>query len=101
MNPTYFWKRYLYRSHKIIIKCSLALAVSICIFLVTILNDQLTAGKDDDSHRNSNIDVKECKYLFNVKICSRLLILLNRSNPQWVNPHDGRPAIMVLKGFSR
>ena len=55
MNPRHFWKRFLPCSYKIITKRSLALAVSISIFVVTIL-DQLTVGKDD-FHRNGNIDV--------------------------------------------
>ena len=57
MNPTHIWKRYLYCSHRIIIKWFLALAVSLSIFVVTMLNDPLTVGKDDDNLRNGNIDV--------------------------------------------
>ena len=55
MDPRHFWKRYLYCSNKIIIRYSLALAVSISIFVVTVLNVSWIEVKDDNQ-RNGNID---------------------------------------------
>ena len=59
MDLAHFWKRYIYCTHKIIIRYSLALAISISIFVVTVvtvLNVSLTMVKDDNQ-RNGNIDV--------------------------------------------